>query len=675
MNQKKIYFFVFIFSFALFSLSGQIKLDLSRYHTPSELNSILKNWAESNPGITKLHRIAKSPGGNTLYLLEVGPEVNIKKKTLPAVLVAANMEGTVPISSEAAVYLIQLLLKKGELRKEKTWYILPVGNPDAAVRFFKKPLTRDSRNNHAHNDDMDDRVDEDGVEDLDGNKIITMMRVKDPEGQWLPVPGEPRLLKKADWSKGERGIYKLYTEGVDNDRDGKYNEDGTGGVNVGINFPHLFKFFTKTGGDWAGSETESFNLIKFINVRREIAITFVFGDTNFCLIPPRGGRKGSADFAKIKIPERIGKIMNVDTSRTYTMKEIMEMVKRFVPEGFEVTESMVASFFGLGAVVNPLPEDLKFYNKLSEKFKDFLKKNKLDDKRLDPLKAKDGSFELWSYYHLGLPSFSLDFWTLPQVKEKKKEGSEITPEKLEKMSKEDFLALGKEKITAFLKASGAPANIKAEMVMKGVESGMMTTKRMAEMLRKMPKKKSAEGGKPEEKALLAFSDKQLKGKGFVDWKPFQHPELGAVEIGGSVPFTDNTPPPAMIEKLLKGNVPWVFTVVEKIAKVRINKTAVKPLGKGLYSVKAWAENKGFIPYPTAMGIRNVRISPVVLSLGPGNYRIIEGKKRALIKSLKGNSVKMVKWIVYSKKPLKLQIKLTTQNAGHDSRQVILGGKK
>ena len=92
---------------------------------------------------------------------------------------------------------------------------------------------------------MDDREDEDGAEDLDGNGIITMMRVKDPEGEWLPLEGEPRLMKKADPAKGEKGIFKLYPEGLDNDGDGQYNEDGPGGVNVGVNFPHLFRFFSK----------------------------------------------------------------------------------------------------------------------------------------------------------------------------------------------------------------------------------------------------------------------------------------------------------------------------------------------------------------------------------------------------------------------------------------------
>ena len=188
------------------------------------------------------------------------------------------------------------------MRQETSWYILPVGNPDAMAVVFEEPLRVNSRNSRPYNDDMDDQVDEDGPEDLNGDGYITSMRVKDPAGQWIAVEGEPRAMKKADWSKGEKGEFKLYTEGLDNDGDGKYNEDGPGGVNIGVNFPHLFKFHQVDGGAWAGSEPESHELMKFVFERPEIAMTFVFGKTNFCLSPPKAGRQGQADFNKIKIP-------------------------------------------------------------------------------------------------------------------------------------------------------------------------------------------------------------------------------------------------------------------------------------------------------------------------------------------------------------------------------------
>jgi hypothetical protein len=672
MNHKRwVVFWLVLFALAS-GLSAAVTFD--RYHTPAELNAALQEIALANPAAVKIHKLAQSPGGRDVLLVEIGPEVGKADKTSPAVFVGANFEGIIPISGEAALYLVKQLIDKPDVRKNLTWYVLPCPNPDAASRYSEKPLVADPRNAKPHNDDMDDAVDEDGPDDLDGNGIITMMRVKDPAGEWLPVPGEPRLMKRADWSKGEKGVYKLYTEGLDNDGDGEYNEDGPGGANIGVQFPHLFKAFTPESGPWPGSEPESFAVLKFVNEHKEIGLTFVLGQTNFCLTPPRGGRKGEADLTQIKIPDRIAGYIGADPNRTYTMAEIMDLVKPLVPEGMQLTESMIASFLGLGAVVNPLPEDLKFYKELSDKYKEFLKKAKLDEKRLEPAQDKDGSFELYSYYQLGLPSFSLDFWTLPEVKEEKKE-PDITPEKLEKMTNDEFIALGEEKIDAFLKSAGAPPQFKAKQLIEGIKAGQMNTKQMAEMMKQMPKPPSEEGTDPKEKALLAWSDKELGGTGFVNWKPFKHPTLGDVEIGGAVPFADTTPPAAKVEPLLKGQVPWVFEIAAKMARIRIGKTSVKPLGGGVYAVEVWVENAGYLPYPTAMGRRDNRIIPAIVTLEGKDFTIVEGKKRSLVTAIDGNSAQMVRWLVRAEKPVKVEVKATTRIAWGDSKTLDLGGAK
>jgi hypothetical protein len=655
--------------------ASQAEFTFDKYHSPAEFSQALKKIAAANPKIVDLFEIAVSAGGKPLTMLYIGPEAAKKEKKLPAILVVANMEGTVPMAAEAAMFLIQAILKKAESRQDKSWYILSTGNPDGLAKYFSRPLIQDAGNNRPHNDDMDDRTDEDGPEDLDGNGIITMMRVKDAEGEWLPVVAEPRLLKKADSAKGEKGLFKLYSEGIDNDGDGQYNEDGPGGVNSGINFPHLFKFFSKNGGQWAGSEAESHNLMRFVFQHPEIAMTVAFGASNFCLVPPKGGRKGEADFSKIKIPKRMGGFLNIDTDKTYTMAEIMELVRSIVPAGFEVSESMVSSFLGLGAVVNPLPEDLNFYKELADQYKEFLKKSKLDGPRQETPDARDGSFELWSYYHLGVPTFSMDFWTLPEVKKTDKGSGALTPEKLETMSNEEFIALGEEKIDIFLKNAGAPENFKATMVINALKGGMMNTKKMAEMLREMPKPKSDEGADPLEKALLAFSDKELQGKGFIDWKPYRHPTLKEVEIGGFVPYAANTPPASMIETLLKGQVPWIFQLAEKLPRLRIAKTEDTPLGNGLFRLKVWVENSGYLPFPTAMGSRNERIAPAVITLKGEHFTVLEGLKRTALKEIGGNKTKMFSWIIRSEQPLKLNIELTTPMAWTDAKTIEMGGVK
>jgi hypothetical protein len=652
--------------------AGASDLAFNCYRKPEERVAAIREMARANPGITRMHALAKSAGGRDLVVLEIGPETGKRRKTFPAVFIAADMEGTVPISGEAALYLAKLILEKAEIRADRSWYILPCGNPDAAARFFIKPLYRNPRNASAVNDDRDEATDEDGPDDLNGDGIVTQMRVKDPAGEWIPVLDEPRLLKKADPVKGEKGIYKLYTEGIDNDGDGRYNEDGPGGVNTGIAFPHLFHYFEPERGLWPGSENETFALLKFFDEHREIGLTFVFGETNFCLTPPRGGRKEEVDLAKIKIPKNIAGSINADPDRTYTMDEIMDLFQPLLPSGVEVTESMIASFLGLGEVVNPLEEDLKFYREISEQYKEFLKANKLDAERFDPAPDKDGSLELYSYYQLGLPSFALDFWTAPAVKDEKAE-NEITPEKLEKMSNDEFIALGEEKIDAFLKSVGAPDQFKAGKIFEALKGGMMDIGKMAAMLKQMPRPPAEGGMNPKEKALLAWSDKELEGRGFVDWQACEHPTLGEIEIGGFVPFTDNSPPPGIVEDLLRGQVPWVFEVAQKMARIKFTDSKVKSFGAGVYEIKVWLGNTGILPYPTAMGRRNQRILPVLVTLAGEGIDIIEGKPRSTVASIPGLSSRQVAWMIRADEPVKIEVKAETQCAGSDSRIIDLGG--
>ena len=674
MKQKKITGILCLALLMAVALAAQPEFTFDRYHTPSELSQALKSLARANAKTTDLIEIAATPSAKPLAILYIGPEAGNKSRRLPAVLVVANMAGTVPLASEAAMFLIQAILEKPECRQDRGWYILPLGNPEAAAKFFSRPAIRDSRNSRPVNDDMDDRIDEDGAEDLDGNGVITMMRVKDPEGEWLPLEGEPRLMKKADPAKGEKGNFTLYSEGLDNDGDGQTNEDGPGGVDISVNFPHLFRYFTQNGGKWAGSESESLGLIRFVFQHPEIAMTVTLGESNFCLLPPRGGRKGEADLSKIKIPKRIGAFLNVDTSKTYSMEEVMEIARNLAPPGFELTESMVASFLGLGAMVNPLPNDLDYYKELAEKYKEFLKKNKLDGARLETPDARDGSFELWSYYHLGLPTFSMDFWTLPEVKKEEKSEIQITPEKLETMSNEEFIALGEEKISAFLKNSGAPGDFKAADVINALKGGMMTTKKMAEMLRQMPKAKDSSGGDETEKTLLAFSDKELQGQGFIPWKAYSHPTLGPVEIGGFTPFAASTPPAAMVRNLLQGQVPWIFDLAEKLPRLHIGKTVSEPLGSGVFRLKVWVENAGYLPFPTAMGSHNNRVPPAVITLKGDDLALIEGLKRTPVREIGGSQSKLYSWIIRSRGQ-KLNIHLAHPSGWEDSKDIQLGGVK
>ena len=596
-----------------------------RYHTPRELNAVIDSLHRANPDLTTVHRIGQSAGKRELLVLEIRSDTGNGANRTPAVFVIGNLEGTVPIASEAAIFLAHQLIENAETRKDLAWYILAAGNPDGAARFFTQPLIADGRNQSAHNDDMDDAEDEDGPDDLDGNGIITQMRVKDPAGEWIPSEADARLMRRADPVKGEKGIYKLYTEGIDQDSDGQYNEDGPGGTDISITFPHLFRPFIATGGDWPGSESETLAIMKFVMEHPEIAMTFTLGATNMCLQPPAGGRKGTVDLTRIKVPERYARSFGADPDATYSLQEIMDMMRPMMPPGTEITEMMVSSMLGLGAVVNPLKEDLKFYEELSERYKDFLKQRKLDGPRMKPIQPKDGSFELWSYYHLGVPTFSMDFWTLAEIEEENTDKSDTA-----------------------------------------------TPKQKPNMTKPAPESPGTGGEDPNMKALLAFSDNVLQGEGFVSWTPFQHPTLDDVEIGGAVPYTDSTPPPTMIEELVKGQVPWIFELATKLPRVNILKTDIAPKSATVYELTVWVQNSGELPLPTAMGKRNQHVGPTVLTIEGEGFVILSGKQRTTLNSIDAMKSMKLTWLIQSEKPQTLRLTLESANAWNDSAEVRLG---
>lgn len=646
-------------------------VDAQKFKTAKSLLQAFDAIAQTNTTNVKVHNLAITFSGQKINIYEFGTETHNNLKKKPAIFIMANPEGDLPIASQAALKLANELLKDDHLEKF-TWYIMPVLNADALNRFFESPLNFDTRNSRPFNDDMDDLIDEDGPEDINGDGFITQMRVLDPLGFWIPEEADARFMRKANVAKGEKGMYSIYTEGIDNDKDGLYNEDPIGGVNSGINFPNLFRTHGATSGAWPGSEPEVYELMKFIYARPEIAATFTFGSTDYCIQAPQGGRKGNADLNNIRIPRRFADAFGADPNRTYSMEEVMEMAKPMVPDGIELTPAMVAGFLGLGPAVNPLDEDLKFYNELSKQYKDFLKAKGFETDRLAPQREKDGSFELWSYYHLGIPTFSMNFFTLPKAKKDTKEQKQsFSIEQLEKMSKEEFVALGEEKITAFLKENNAPDRFSAAKLIEMANAGQYSPAQMAGMLKQIPKAEKEGEMDEATKAFIVYDKEVLKGKGFVNWTPFDHPTLGKIEIGGEKAYVRTTPSFEEAEKLIDMQLPWIFKISDKLPKLSLLKTEVKAVSDEIFKLSIWVQNENYLPFPTAMGVRNSQPAPAILLIEGKNIQLLDGKSRTPINLIDGlRSVKLT-YLIQAKKGTTITLNLESKFAGYDTQSLSL----
>jgi hypothetical protein len=644
---------ILVFSFLL--LGSQSVIKTSGYRDYPEVISFAEGLQKSHPGIVKLHKIAVSPGGRDVIVIEIGAGL----RQVPAIIAGANFEGNNPLATEGALRLAEMLIDSIRYRIKTKWYVLPMPNPDAAQGYFSAVKWERCVNDMKVNDDVDDQTDEDGPEDLNGDGMITLMRVEDPEGNYLVSTTDPRLMVKADIRKGERGKYKIYPEGIDNDHDGQYNEDGPGGINPGIGFPHLFKPHLKESGLWPGEAPEVYGLMDFIFSHPEIAMAFTLGSSDWCMNPPKSGRTGGANFESLRIPARYASRIGADPDKTYTMDQVMEMFKSFFP-GVEVSPEMIAGILGLGAVVNPLEDDLRFYTELSGKYKDYLKTMGFSTNRLAAAPDKDGSFETWAYYHLGIPSFSMNLFTIPKYGEEKASGDSLSIQTLEKMTSDEFLALGEEKIARLLKSLPDPGKMDATSLLEMVKSGKFTPKQLAGMAKKGSE--NARTGKQDvnEKTVLDYIDRNLKGQGFVNWQPFTHPELGKIEIGGTVPFVSSTPPAEQIDSLCLVQLPWLLRLTDKLPDIGILKEEITPLGSGVYKLEIFIENKGYFAYPVAMGVRNRQPVPVVVTLSGDRFELLEGFARTPVGEIKGNQLKKLTWLL--KTDRKTEISATIESA-------------
>src|SRR6185436_11288057 len=163
----------------------------------------------------------------------------------PAMYIDGNIHGNEVQGGEAVAYTAWYLChqygrldKVTELLDRTVFYLIPTINSDGRDRWLYRPQNpHTSRSGlRPEDNDRDGLVDEDDYDDLDGDGSITQMRIKDPNGRFRPHPDFPELMVQV--AEDERGEYTMLGwEGIDNDGDGRVNEDPAGGYDMNRNWP------------------------------------------------------------------------------------------------------------------------------------------------------------------------------------------------------------------------------------------------------------------------------------------------------------------------------------------------------------------------------------------------------------------------------------------------------
>ena len=146
--------------------------------------------------------------------------------------------------------------------------------------------------------------------------------------------------------------------------------------------------------------------------------------------------------------------------------------------------------------------------------------------------------------------------------------------------------------------------------------------------------------------LLRWNDEQIGGRGFVPWRPFTHPQLGEVEIGGWIERrTFGNPPEELLEATLAPNTEFVIAHALMTPRLELRQASVDALGAGLFRVRLTVANSGYLPTygsKRAEAVQAVRPIEVELRL-PSGAELVTGEVRQTIGQLEGRANKRALW--------------------------------
>jgi hypothetical protein len=142
----------------------------------------------------------------------------------------------------------------------------------------------------------------------------------------------------------------------------------------------------------------------------------------------------------------------------------------------------------------------------------------------------------------------------------------------------------------------------------------------------------------DELTLLRWSDEALGGRGFVDWYPYDHPELGPVELGGwdKINYWYN-PPFELLRREVEPLAEWVVFHALVTPRLELRTFEREELEPGLYRLRLVVQNAGWLPTSgTKKALEGYLVGPVEAELElPEGAELLAGAATAELGQLAG----------------------------------------
>ncbi len=143
----------------------------------------------------------------------------------------------------------------------------------------------------------------------------------------------------------------------------------------------------------------------------------------------------------------------------------------------------------------------------------------------------------------------------------------------------------------------------------------------------------------QEHRMIAWADRAIGDDGFVPWRPFDHPQLGPVEIGGwTFKFTHQNCPPSELDNVSRPAIDWSYHVANAAPRLQIDQVEVTTLGDDTRLVRARVVNAGWLPTNVCQQAIDVGRAPGVnVSISGTGIETVDGVMSRSVGHLKGES--------------------------------------
>lgn len=239
-----------------------------------------------------------------------------------------------------------------------------------------------------------------------------------------------------------------------------------------------------------------------------------------------------------------------------------------------------------------------------------------------------GSFQAWTYHHRGLLTVSIRPWDIPlDAKQPEPEATDESEAPDEDPATDD---------------ESAPAKDKP---------------------------------KPSDDAKrLLWMDVEQQLDRFRPWTPFDHPQLGPVEVGGFAPYARTEPPAEDAAALAEAQLQFLTTLGADLPRVRLGHCTAAGLGGGLVEIEAAVAIEGLLPLQTASAQRTRTVRPARVRLVlPDGVELVAGRAQEFISELGVGDRATFRWLIHGPPGItdggEVGVSVDTDNASSDRREL------